>query len=227
MKLPRLEWPTAVVLVAVLAALVAVWITAPDHRGDILAAIGGGGAAVLALMRALIPPPPPLPPTAPTSGGPSAADDDSDDTQPPTPRRPLRVDARRATLVLGLLMLTGCGASALRAHSTAASIASATIGDLDVRVSGACAVALSSCRGEATCREQTAERCRVAARAAEGLVASVRAYHDGITAATYADEGEVLPALLAVWRGIHDAWPAIRAALTAIGLDVSWTPEAL
>lgn len=133
-----------------------------------------------------------------------------------------------ALVSLALLLLApGCGASALRMHSTAASIASATIGDLDVRVAGACGVALSSCRGEAACREETAERCRVAAHAAEGLVASVRAYHDGITAATYADEGEVLPALMAAWRGIRDAWPAIRAALTAIGLDVSWTPEAL
>lgn len=146
-----------------------------------------------------------------------------------TPRsRPTIPPGATMALALSLALATqGCGASALRMHSTAASIASATIGDLDVRVAGACGVALSSCRGEAVCREETAERCRVAAHAAEGLVASVRAYHDGITAATYADEGEVLPALMAAWRGIRDAWPAIRAALTAIGLDVSWTPEAL
>jgi hypothetical protein len=81
MKLPRLEWPTAVVLVAVIAAIVAVWITAPDHRGDILAALGTTGAAVLALMRALFPPPPPPPAAPPSPGG------DSDG--PPT--RPRRV----------------------------------------------------------------------------------------------------------------------------------------
>ena len=44
MKLPKIEWPTAIVLVAVIAAIVAVWITAPDHRGDILAALGTAGA---------------------------------------------------------------------------------------------------------------------------------------------------------------------------------------
>jgi hypothetical protein len=225
MTLPRIEWPTAAVLVAVLALTGLVWWSSPDHRGDILAGIAAVGGVALSLMRALLASRPPAPP--PHANGldrypldASAADDDDDDTLAHRLRAP-------AALLAVSLCLTGCGASALRTHSTAASIASATIGDIDVRVAGACGVALSSCRGEATCREETVERCRVAAHAAEGLVASVRAYHDGITAATYADEGEVLPALVAAWRGIRDAWPAIRAALIAIGLDVSWTPEAL
>lgn len=52
--LARISWPTAAVLVAVIAAIVVVWVTSPDHRGDILGAIGALGALLLAVMRPML-----------------------------------------------------------------------------------------------------------------------------------------------------------------------------
>jgi hypothetical protein len=53
----RIEWPTVAVLGLVLAALVVVWVTGPEHRGDILAALGTVGALLLAVMRPMLVPP--------------------------------------------------------------------------------------------------------------------------------------------------------------------------
>lgn len=107
MKLPKIEWPTAAVLVAVIVAIVTVWVTSPDHRGDILAVLGTAGAVVLALMRALgaFPPSPPSGPSAtPSSGADGVA------TKPQ--RRPtVPPPAARVALAIGLgLALVGCGA---------------------------------------------------------------------------------------------------------------------
>ncbi len=52
--LSRISWPTAAVLVAIIAATVTVWVTSPDHRGDILAALAVIGPALLALMRPML-----------------------------------------------------------------------------------------------------------------------------------------------------------------------------
>lgn len=52
--LSRISWPTAAVLVAIIAAIVVVWVTSPDHRGDILAALGTVGALLLAIMRPML-----------------------------------------------------------------------------------------------------------------------------------------------------------------------------
>lgn len=243
MKLPRLEWPTAVVLVAVLAALVAVWITAPDHRGDILAAIGGGGAAVLALMRALIPPPPPPPPAAPPSGGPSAADDDGDDTQPPTsdgpPTRPRRVTmppsarspvaaallrARWLTASAGLVLaLTGCGSSALRTHSTIATIARVSVVTAGDAVALTCETALARCTDDA-CIERTGGDCRTAATAAEAAIAGVRAYVDVIEVAARADEGQIGEALDLALQAMARVYESVRETLAGLSLGVTLPP---
>lgn len=50
----RISWQTASVLIAVIAAIVIVWVTSPDHRGDILAALGTVGALLLAVMRPML-----------------------------------------------------------------------------------------------------------------------------------------------------------------------------
>lgn len=119
-RITRLEWPTAVVLLGVLALLGFVWWSSPDHRGDFLLAIGTLGATVLAYMRGFTPPPPPPGSSTPRSGASDA------DGAPTTPRRPLRVPHERRILgpaLLALLFacaLVGCGASALRIHALAA-----------------------------------------------------------------------------------------------------------
>lgn len=49
--LGRISWQTVTVLVAVIAAVVIVWVVSPEHRGDILAALGVLGPMLLAFMR--------------------------------------------------------------------------------------------------------------------------------------------------------------------------------
>lgn len=217
MKLPKIEWPTAIVLVAVIAAIVAVWITAPDHRGDILAALGTAGAVVLALMRALGGTPPPPPPAAPTSGGPSAHDDDSDDTQPPTsdgppttPTRPRRVTMPHAarSIMAGALLrarwliastglvlaLTGCGAGALRTHQTIATIARVSVVAAYPAIQTACEARMHQCTDSA-CLEGVRRDCDTAVIARGVAHEAVESYVDTIKIAAHAEEGRVGPAL--------------------------------
>lgn len=49
-----IAWPTVAVLALVLTALVVVWITGPEHRGDILAGIGALGAVLLAALPGML-----------------------------------------------------------------------------------------------------------------------------------------------------------------------------
>lgn len=49
----KIEWPTASVLVATIAAIVVAWMTAPEHRVDIVAGVGTIGSFLLALLRPL------------------------------------------------------------------------------------------------------------------------------------------------------------------------------
>jgi len=64
---PRIEWPTALVLLGTLAALIAVWVIAsPEQRDTMLTGVAALGSVVLAVMRAMLraqetePPPPAL-----------------------------------------------------------------------------------------------------------------------------------------------------------------------
>lgn len=50
----RVEWPTVAVLALVLTALCVVWVTGPEHRGDILLGIGAIGNLLLAIMRPML-----------------------------------------------------------------------------------------------------------------------------------------------------------------------------
>lgn len=129
--------------------------------------------------------------------------------------------------VLALLVAlgaSGCGASALRQHATIATVASVAVASAAPAVPVACDAALTGCHGEPACVTETAERCRVAARATDGLVAAVRGYVDAVEVASYADEGSVLPALLAAWGGLVRLWPTVVAVLAAIGVTVPALP---
>lgn len=50
----RIEWPTVAVLGLVLTSLCVVWVTGPEHRGDILAGVGAVGAMLLAILRPML-----------------------------------------------------------------------------------------------------------------------------------------------------------------------------
>lgn len=120
--------------------------------------------------------------------------------------------------------LTGCGASALRTHATIGSVAAVTLGQAAPLVAPACDVALTQCRGEVACVTETAERCRVATGAVEGLVLVTRGYLDAIEVASLADEGEVMPALLTGLSRLVVRWAEVVALLGRFGVALPALP---
>lgn len=213
MTLPRIEWPTAAVLVAVLALTGLVWWSSPDHRGDILAGIAALGGVALSLMRAMLASRPPAPP--PHANGldrspldASAADDDDDDTIAHRLRAP-------AALLAVSLCLTGCGASALRTHSTIATVARVGVVAAHPAIVRACESALATCTDDA-CLEHVAADCRTASAARDTAHEAVAAYIDAIEIAAHADEGAVLPALSSALDVVVHAYDAARIAIRAV-----------
>lgn len=122
-RAPRIEWPTAAVLCAMLASLVAVWaLASPEQRSDMLTGVAAVGGVALALMRAMLrahdeanPPPPPSHANGRDTHPPSSLIG----TPPPKRRQTMY---ERVAVGAALLMLTGCGASGLRLHAAAADV---------------------------------------------------------------------------------------------------------
>lgn len=124
-----------------------------------------------------------------------------------------------------LVALPGCGASALRQHATIATVAAGTLAATAPLAAPACDAALASCEGRSQCIDETAERCRLAAAALEGAGAATRAYLDGLEVAVLADEGAVLPALLAALGALARAWGEAAATLAALGVELPALPS--
>ncbi len=218
-RAPRIEWPTAAALTAVLAALVAVWaLASPEQRATMLTGVGAIGSVGLAVMRAMLSaqdaaPPPVAPPRSPNGID---------------KHNPLSRDSDRGALRVGALVLAclvclpalGCGASALRTHATIATIAAGTLASTAPLVAPACDAALAGCDGAAVCIDSTVERCRVATVAAEGALVATRGYIDAIDAASLADEGLVLPALLSLASALAARWAEVVAALAGVGVTL-------
>lgn len=195
------------------------------------ALVGGIASAVAVLRGAWVRKPP--------------GDDPPADGPPTTPRRPARhtmpperiervtFDASErkalatsvrllnkwnrsgALLALTILALTGCSPSALRTHSTIATVARVSVvtaGDAIVRT---CEAALTRCTDEA-CVERVTADCHVAGTAADAARAGVRAYVDTIEIAAHADEGAVAPALDAAVQMMARLYDALRAALASV-----------
>jgi hypothetical protein len=184
----RIEWPTVAVLALVLTALCVVWVTGPEHRGDILAGVGAVGALLLAVLRPMLIPP--------------------------------------AALVLVAFLGSGCGASALRTHATIGTVAAVTLGGAAPLVAPACDAALTACQREPQCIAETAERCRLASASFDGLAVVTRSYLDAIEVASMADEGEVLPALMAGLSRLVVRWGEVVALLGRFGVELPALPTA-
>lgn len=136
-----------------------------------------------------------------------------------------RKAARAAALALLVVLgASGCGASALRQHATIASVSSAALAAAAPMVPAACDAALTACHGSEGCVHPTAERCRIAAASVEVAVASVRGYADAIEAASLADEGDVMPALLVALGGVTRLWAALVAALASLDVELPALP---
>lgn len=111
----------------------------------------------------------------------------------------------------------GCGASVLRSHATAATVAHAAVESAGTAIVAACDSTLAACHDEA-CIGATGAQCELAAASRDALVLPVEAYRDGVLAAA-ADDGRV-EALLDLAIDVGRAWPAFAAALAVLGVDV-------
>lgn len=127
-------------------------------------------------------------------------------------------------LVVLTLALTGCGASALRTHSTIATVARVSVVTAGEAIARTCEVALSRCTDEA-CIERTSADCTVAGTAAEAAIDGVRAYVDVIEVAALADEGQVAASLDLAVQAMARLYEALRDALASLpSLGVTLPP---
>jgi hypothetical protein len=126
-------------------------------------------------------------------------------------------------LVLGAALLTGCGASALRTHSTIATIARVSVVTAGDAVALTCETALARCT-DAACVERTGGDCRTAATAAEAAIAGVRAYVDVIEVAARADEGQIGEALDLALQAMARVYESVRETFASLSLGVTLPP---
>lgn len=126
--------------------------------------------------------------------------------------------------ICALAALTGCGASALRTHSTIATVARVSVVTAGEAIARTCEVALSRCTDEA-CIERTSADCTVAGTAAEAAIDGVRAYVDVIEVAALADEGQVAASLDLAVQTMARLYEALRDALASLpSLGVTLPP---
>lgn len=133
-----------------------------------------------------------------------------------------------ALVSLALVLLAGCGASALRTHQTIATIARVSVVAAHPAIVSACETLMSRCTDDA-CLERVGHDCEAAAVARDTAHAAVRAYVDTIQIAAHADEGRVAPALdlaLSTLARVYDAAREAIARMTGYQLP-ELPPEAL
>lgn len=133
--------------------------------------------------------------------------------------------------------LSGCGASELDHHTTAAVVMGRVHGIAEGAVDGAIHAAVAACYEAhrvdpeivATEIEAAREACVAAVREQYGpgktalaaLKAALSLYRESIQLAAAAHGGDVMAALQGALRGVlEDAWPAALAALAGVGVEL-------
>lgn len=133
-------------------------------------------------------------------------------------------------LVWLAMHLTGCGASALRAHASAAAVLTvAHEGAREVLVATVDAQA-AECEARpeaerAPCAETLRAVAEPAAVAVDGVRAGLTVYREAVTVAAAAEAGEdVLSALAVALARVVREWDTVAAALSRLGVDVPPLP---
>jgi len=234
---PRIEWPTALVLTAVLAALVAVWaFSSPEQRSTMLTGIAALGSVVLAIMRQMLaaqdhdaePPDSVAPPVRAPNGldrhEPLNRDDERGRMRVGLPAfaRPL------APLLLGLaLIASGCGASALHTHARVGIFASVSLQASHGALVSTCTTLRDACMSEPGCLAERRASCEVAAHAQDGARDAVDVYLGAIELAQAAGGdglGTILGQALTLTRS---AYEGLARALAALGVPLPAIPAEL
>lgn len=203
-RAPHIEWPTAIVLCAMLAALFGVWaLASPEQRATLLSGVGAVGGVVLAFMRAMLRAQDQHPPAPPSSA--NGLDHDPDFDGPPTKRRPTLYQ-RSMLATIALVMLSGCGAGALQTHQTIARVARIAVITAKPALDLACDSMAARCTDQ-QCLDRVDHDCTAAGEARDTLHGAVRAYVGVLQTAAHVDEGAVRPALdtaLQVVAGVYN-----------------------
>lgn len=211
-RAPHIEWPTAIVLCMMLAALTAVWaLASPEQQATMLSGIAAVGGTALALMRAMLREQEQRPPAPPTSANGIDRDPPAEllEDGRPTKRRPTmlqRAAAAGAVVGLASLLLTGCGAGALQTHQTIARVARIAVITAKPAIDLACDTMAARCTDQ-QCLDRVEHDCTVAGEARDTLHGAVRAYVGVLQTAAHVDEGAVRPALdtaLQVVAGVYN-----------------------
>jgi hypothetical protein len=125
---------------------------------------------------------------------------------------------------IAVLVIAGCSPSALRTHSTIATVARVGVVAAHPAIVRACEGALATCTDDA-CLERVGADCRTAAAARDTAHEAVAAYVDAIEIAAHADEGAVGPALSSALDLVVHAYEAARVAIrAATGYDLPALP---
>lgn len=219
-RAPHIEWPTAIVLCALFAALFGVWaLSSPEQRADLLTGVAAVGGVVLSLMRALLsaqrPPAPPPPPHA--NGLDRDALEDVDTTHLQRSIAPVL-----AVVLAGAL--SGCGPSALATHARVYAFAAVTLEQSHTTLVASCRAARDACAGDAQCLADAREACEVAAVAQDGTRDAVEVYEGVIRAASVAESGDVMGSVVQALALAAQAWASLGARLAAIGITLPALP---
>lgn len=219
-RAPRIEWPTAVVLCALFAALFGVWaLSSPEQRATLLTGVASVGGVALSLMRALLsaqrPPAPPPPPHA--NGLDRDALDDVDTTH-------LQRNIAPVVAVVLAGALSGCGPSALATHARVYAFAAVTLETAHASLVASCQAAHDACAGDTRCLSDAREACEVAAVAQDSTRDAVELYEGVIRAATVADGGDVMGSVMQALALAAQAWASLGARLAAVGVTLPALP---
>jgi hypothetical protein len=132
-----------------------------------------------------------------------------------------------AVLVIGAAvlavatLLSGCGASALRDHARAASVASVAVVSAHDVIVATCGRELESC-ADVACVDQVHERCAIAGSARDLTSEAVGGYADAIEIAALAggDDPGVLATLASAAALALARWATVTAALAPLGVEL-------
>lgn len=217
-RAPRIEWPTAVVLCALFAALFGVWaLSSPEQRATLLTGVASVGGVALSLMRALLSAQRPPAPPPHANGLDRDALDDVDTTH-------LQRSIAPVVAVVLAGALSGCGPSALATHARVYAFAAVTLETTHASLVASCQAAHDACAGDAQCLSDAREACEVAAVAQDSTRDAVELYESVIRAASVADGGDVMGSVMRALALAAQAWASLGARLAAVGITLPALP---
>ena len=125
--------------------------------------------------------------------------------------------------VLALLGLTlaGCGASAIRTHATASTVAAVTLDQGRRALVAETRESIAACSGDRACLDAAEARIAPLGVAFDAVRLAAVAHREAVEAAHVAGDGDAVGlALGRAWHVLADEWPSFLAMLQAAGVDV-------